>query len=60
MKDFQIRVIARACITRHDSGEGDIKGIVSSYKLAPTNETRVEAHVYAERPDITPDSPNAQ
>ncbi|MBU5441197.1 hypothetical protein [Paenibacillus sp. MSJ-34] len=54
MKDFQIRVIARACITRHDMGEGDIKTIVSSYNLAQPDNERVEAYVYATRPDIEP------
>jgi hypothetical protein len=56
MKDFQIRVIARACITRHDSGERDIMNIVSTYKLAEENATQVEAYIYATRPDIEPDA----
>ncbi|MBU5444330.1 hypothetical protein [Paenibacillus sp. MSJ-34] len=52
MKDFQIRVIARACITRHDMGEGDIKTIVSSYNLPQPDKERVEAYIYATRPNV--------
>ena len=54
MKDFQIRVIARACITRYDSGEGDIKTIIGSYNLAEDNAVRVEAYIYSQRADIVP------
>lgn len=54
MKDFQIRVIARACITRYDSGEGDIKTIIGSYNLAEEIAVRVEAYIYSQRADIEP------
>lgn len=54
MKDFQIRVIARACITRYDNNEGDIKDIVASYNLAEENAVRVEAYIYSQRSDIVP------
>lgn len=52
MKDFQIRVIARACITRYDNVEGDISTIIGSYNLAEDNAVRVEAYAYSQRPDI--------
>lgn len=54
MKDFQIRVIARACITRYDLGEGDIKTIMGSYNLTTEDAVQVEAYIYSTRSDITP------
>lgn len=49
---YKIRIIARACITRYDTGEGSIAEIVASYKLAPEDTEAVLAYIYAERPDI--------
>lgn len=54
LKEFQIRVIARACVTRYDIGEGDIGIVVSSYHLTAPDSERVIAYVYSQRPDIRP------
>ncbi|OPA74684.1 hypothetical protein BVG16_23285 [Paenibacillus selenitireducens] len=54
MKDFQIRVIARACITRCDQGESDIQAVVGSYNLPKGDSDQVLAYVYSTRPDIEP------
>lgn len=52
MAMYKIRIIAAACITRHDNGEGDIDTIVDSYNLAPDDRALVMAEIYARRPDI--------
>lgn len=53
MKDFQIRVIARACITRYNNGETDIEAVVGSYNnLTEEDAIRVKEYVYSERKDI--------
>ena len=52
LKDYQIRVLANACITRYDRGEKDIIAIINSYNLTDDNKTLVLAQIYAYRPDI--------
>ncbi|SUA96658.1 Uncharacterised protein [Paenibacillus thiaminolyticus] len=54
LKDFQIRVLARACVTRYNLGEGDMDTIISSYHLTAPDSERVIAYVYSQRPDIRP------
>lgn len=49
---YKIRIIANACITRYDNGEGTITFIVGSYNLAPEDQTAVLAEIFAKRPDI--------
>lgn len=53
LKDFQIRVLARACVTRYNLGEGDMDTIISSYHLTAPDSERVIAYV-SQRPDIRP------
>lgn len=52
LKDYQIRVLANACITRYDRGESDIIAVVNSYTLTDENKTLVLAQIYAYRQDI--------
>lgn len=52
LKDYQIRVIANACITRYDRGEKDIVAIVNDYNLTDENKNLVLAQIYAFRSDI--------
>lgn len=54
LADFKIRIIARACVTRYNNGEGDIGTIVDSYNLAAEDRELVLAYVYSIRPDIEP------
>ena len=52
MAEYKIRIIARACITRYDAGEGNMLAIVDSYNLAPEDRDLVLAQIAAWRPDI--------
>lgn len=52
MPMYKIRIIASACITRYDNGEGDIDTIVDSYNLAPDDRAAVMTEIYNRRPDI--------
>lgn len=52
LKDYQIRVIANACITRYERGETDIVDVVNSYNLTDENINLVLAQIYAFRSDI--------
>ncbi|MFB7813705.1 hypothetical protein ACWGPW_06155 [Paenibacillus chitinolyticus] len=52
LTDFKIRIIANACITRFNNGEGEIKYIVDSYNLAAEDKERVLTYVYFKHPEI--------
>lgn len=52
LADYKVRIIANACITRYDRGEGDIVAVVDSYSLSEENKNLVLAQIYAYRPDI--------
>ena len=52
MAAYKVRIIARACITRYDAGEGDMLAIVDSYNLAEEDRQLVLAQIAAWRPDI--------
>jgi hypothetical protein len=52
MAMYKIRIIANACITRYDSGEGEITAIVDSYNLITEDRELVLAQVYTKRPEI--------
>lgn len=52
MAAYKIRIIANACITRYDAGEGTIIAIVDSYNLASDDRDLVLAQIIAKRPDI--------
>lgn len=54
LKDFQVRVVANACITRVNDGEGTIDQVVSNYPMQPDDREKVLAHVYVIRPDLVP------
>lgn len=55
MPMYKIRIIANACITRYNNGEGDIITIVDSYNLTQEDRDLVLAEIYAKRPDIAPE-----
>lgn len=54
MAQYKIRIIANACLTKYDAGEGNIESIVDSYNLATDDRTLVLAEIYAKRPELTP------
>lgn len=54
LKDFQVRVVANACITQVNEGEGTIDQVVSNYPMQPHDREKVLAHVYVIRPDLVP------
>ncbi len=49
---YQIRVFARACLTRYDSGERELIDIVNSYRLETEDRDLVLAEIYAMRPEL--------
>lgn len=59
LKPFQIRVIARACITRYTNGEGHIVYIVESYNHSQENNDLILAEITSMRPDIPMENPAA-
>lgn len=52
MAAYKIRIIANACLTRFDAGEGEITAIVDSYNLGTEDRELVLAQIYAKRPNI--------
>jgi hypothetical protein len=54
LKDFQVRVVANACITRVNEGESTIDQVVSNYPMQADDREKVMAHVYVIRPDLVP------
>lgn len=52
MAMYKIRIIAAACITRYNNGEGDIDDIVDSYNMSAEDRALVMAEIYTRRPDI--------
>lgn len=52
MAAYKIRIIASACLTRYDAGEGDIETIVDSYNLSEEDRPLVLAQIYAKRPEL--------
>lgn len=48
----KIRIIANACITRYDKGEGTIDDIIDSYFLSPSDREMVVHQIKLFRPDI--------
>lgn len=49
----KIRLMANACITRYDRGEGTINDILSSYNIQPNHEILVKAQITEKRPDLS-------
>lgn len=52
LEPFKVRVIARACITRYNNGDGNIETIVGSYNHTTENNDLIFAEIIAMRPDI--------
>lgn len=52
LKDFQVRVVANACITRVNNGEGTIHEVISSYNMTEEDKVKVLAYAYVLRPDL--------
>lgn len=59
MAAYKIRIIANACLTRYDSGEGQIETIVDSYNLTVEDRDLVLAQIYAKRPELGETQPQA-
>ena len=51
MAPYKIRIIARACITRYDAGEGAMLDIVDSYNLTEDDRQLVIAQIEEWRSD---------
>jgi len=49
---YQIRIIANACITRYNNGEGDINTIVDRYTLEPEDREAVMTEIRLRLPDL--------
>lgn len=60
LKDYQVRVVANACISRVNYGEGTIHEIVNSYKMTEEDKVRVLAYVYVLRPDLQEPEPEPE
>ncbi|MFU1797670.1 hypothetical protein ACM1RC_27650 [Paenibacillus azoreducens] len=58
LKDFQVRVVANACITRVNDGEGTIDQVVSTYPMQTDDRDKVLAYAYVLRPDLAPADKN--
>lgn len=58
LKDFQVRVVANACITRVNDGEGTIDQVVSTYPMQSDDREKVLAYAYVIRPDLAPADQN--
>ncbi|SCG82730.1 hypothetical protein DW1_1157 [Proteiniborus sp. DW1] len=52
LKPYQVRVIARACVTRYNNEEGNIITIVESYGHSKENNDLILAEIASMRPDI--------
>jgi hypothetical protein len=50
---YKVRIMANACITRYDSGEGPMSEIIASYNLSTEDTNLVKAQIIAFRPDIS-------
>ncbi|WP_282939009.1 hypothetical protein [Paenibacillus sp. RC67] len=48
----KIRIIANACLTRCDSGEGQIIPIVDSYNMSSEDRDLVLAQIHTKRPEM--------
>lgn len=53
LKIFQLRVIARACITRYTADEGDLNTIIKSYGQSKENNDLILAETEVIKPGIT-------
>ncbi|MEC0180222.1 hypothetical protein P4H61_01745 [Paenibacillus peoriae] len=56
LTETQLRICARACITRYDQGEGDIATIIGSYALDEKQRKQVMEIVLSHRSDLVLDS----
>ena len=52
LTEEQLRICARACITRYDKGEQNLGEIISSYTLNQKDADAVLSDIYAERPEL--------
>jgi hypothetical protein len=52
MAQYEIRIIANACITRYDVAEGSIDEIVDRYNLSVEDRDAVLNYIFQKRPDI--------
>jgi len=50
--DYKVRVIANACITRHDRGESNIQKVINGYNIDEANANLIRAEIMVKRPDI--------
>ncbi|MBE9913365.1 hypothetical protein G8C92_04815 [Paenibacillus donghaensis] len=58
LKDFQIRVVANACITRVNDGEGTIDQVLTTYPMQLVDREKVLKYAHVLRPDRAPSDQN--
>lgn len=51
-KDFQIRVVSNACITRVNHGEGTLDQVISSYPIQTDDQEKVLRYAYEQNPGL--------
>ncbi|EHS58936.1 hypothetical protein [Paenibacillus sp. Aloe-11] len=56
LTETQLRICARACITRYDQGEGDIATIIGSYALDKKQREQVIKMILSHRSDLVLDN----
>lgn len=49
---YKVRIVANACITRHDRGERTIVDIVDSYTMTAEDRELIVAEIVSKRPDL--------
>lgn len=52
LSDVKVRVIAQACLTRYDRGEGTWDFVVDSYNLSDENRALIVDQIIVKRPSI--------
>lgn len=56
MAMFKIRILANACITRHERGERTMNDIIDSYVITAEDRELVVAEIVSKKPDLVFDA----
>ncbi|NIK70900.1 hypothetical protein [Paenibacillus sp. BK720] len=52
MANYKIRIIASACLTRYNAGEGNIETVIHSYDLPEEDRELVIDNIKIKRPEL--------
>lgn len=52
MPMYKIRIIANACITRHERGERSMNDIIEGYNMEADDKALVTAEIISKRPNL--------